>query len=315
MNFKWTGLLNHSRHPLRNSIFAVISLIIIMTASCSLFPTKSDSTDIRFNIDFKYGTRPSRPDPLRLLRQKAADINQLTKPHTSESIDVVRVMVLDFSKYNDLDEFLASDEYHEFIHVSNEWSGDLQYWSEWEKLFGQVLSIASNQTIAIEGDSARGNVPGVIGMNYFIVAMLEDGKIRYAGENMAAGKEGETETIYIEMYQWFFDDYTYYNESPVASIDILPDQATVYNGELQAFSCTIYYTDGTSQLNTNAPVWTTSPGIAGTISSTGNFTADQVNTGTEKVTATYYDSGIAFQDSAVVTVIPYTMGPPPYYSP
>ena len=209
MNFKWTGLLSRSRHRLRNSMFAVISLIII-TISCSLFPTKSDSTDTRFNIDFKYGTKFDGPDPLPLLHQKAAENHRLAKPLKPELIDVVRVMVLDFSKYNDLDEFFASDEYHEFIHVTSEWTGDLQYWAEWEKLFGQVLSIASNQTITIEGDSARGNVPGVIGMNYFIVAMLEDGKIRYAGENMAVGREGETETIEIEMYQWVFDDYTYY---------------------------------------------------------------------------------------------------------
>ena len=303
MNFKWTGGLNSSRHPVRNSIFSIIPLLII-TISCSLFPTKPDSTDIRFNMNFKYTDERNTSVPLRFLTQNTDGNFQLSKPDEALTIDVVCVLVLDFSKYDDLDEFFASEEYHDFIHVSSEWTGDLQYWAEWKKLFSQVLSIASNQTIPIEGDSARGNVPGVIGMNYFIVAMLEDGKIRYAGENMAIGEEGKTETIYIEMYQWFFEDYNYYNESPVAYINITPDRATVYNGELQAFSCTIYYTDGTSQLNTNAPVWTIAPGIAGTISPTGNFTADSVNTGTETITATYYSNNIAYQDSAVVTVIP-----------
>jgi hypothetical protein len=303
MNFKWTGGLNSSRHPVRNLTFSIIPLLMI-TISCSLFPTKPGSTDIRFNMNFKYADKRNTSVPLRFLNQNTDGNFQLSKPDIPLMIDVVCVLVLDFSKHNDLEEFFASEEYHEFIHVSSEWTGDLQYWAEWEKLFGQVLSIASNQTIPIEGDSARGNVPGVIGMDYFIVAMLEDGKIRYAGENMAIGEEGKTETIYIEMYQWSFDDYNYYNESPVAYIDITPDQATVYNGELQAFSCTIYYTDGTSQLNTNAPVWTIDPSIAGTISSTGNFTADPVNTGTETITATYYSNNIAYQDSAVVMVIP-----------
>jgi hypothetical protein len=314
MNFKWTGLSNNSRCPFRHSILVIISLQLII-ASCSLYPTKPGSTDIRFDMNFKYVDEKNISAPLLSLDRSRGENAPLSKPSEPVMIDVVCVLVLDFSKYNDLEEFFASEEYHEFIHVSSEWSGNLQYWAEWEKLFSQVLSIASNQTISIEGDSAIGNVPGVIGMNYFIVAMLENGKIRYAGENMAVGEEGKTQTIYIEMVQWFFDDYNYYNESTVAYIDITPDRATVYNGGLQALNCTIYYTDGTSRLNTNAPVWTTSPGIAGTISATGNFIADPVNTGIETITATYYSNNIAFQDSAVVTVIPYTTGPPPYYYP
>jgi hypothetical protein len=172
MNFKWTGGLNNSRHPVRNLTFSIIPLLMI-TISCSLFPTKPGSTDIRFNMNFKYADKRNTSVPLRFLNQNKDGIFQLSKPDVPLMIDVVCVLVLDFSKYNDLEEFFASEEYHEFIHVSSEWTGDLQYWAEWEKLFGQVLSIASNQTIPIEGDSARGNVPGVVGMNYFIVAMLE----------------------------------------------------------------------------------------------------------------------------------------------
>ncbi len=182
--------------------------VILLFSGCGLFPTSHQNERTRFSVDIQYSGKADQQgvQPF-LMSGRNTGMKNLQKTGYSETVDVVRIMVLDFSKYNDLDEFYASDEYHEYNHLIEHWSGDLSYWSEWEKLFSQSFSIAANQTAVIEADTARATVPGANGLNYFIVAMLENGKIRYAGENMALGEEGKTERIHIEVYEWWFSDY------------------------------------------------------------------------------------------------------------
>jgi len=70
-------------------------------------------------------------------------------------------------------------------------------------------------------------------------------------------------------------------------IEITPSSITLHNGQTQQFTCIAYYSNGDSADVTNQASWTTSPGIAGSITSTGFFTAHSTNIGDELITVSF----------------------------
>ena len=77
------------------------------------------------------------------------------------------------------------------------------------------------------------------------------------------------------------------DSNSLSYIIITPESVVLENSEKQKFGCTAYYSDGTSKSITTDVSWTITPGYAGTINESGEFTADETHTGTEIVTANY----------------------------
>ncbi|MBN1780953.1 hypothetical protein JW948_07515 [bacterium] len=302
---------------IRIAASAVLSLTVLFICSrCGMFPTQTGNGVPVFSMQIQYSGQLCPGSTFPFFRKgDSGSVHGLAKSFSVHSIDAVRVMVLDFSKYKDLEEFWNSEEYSDFLIIAREWTGDIDEWAEWERIFSKAFSIASNQTISIEGDTARGIVPGVSGLNYFIVAMLEKGKIKYAGESHARAEEGKTRNVEVQMYEWLGepDEYPYYYyEEPVDSIVVSPSEAVVQGGMVQQFTCRIYFSDGTMLDDSNDVIWANDPELAGTISADGLFQASTTTTGTEIITAVYYTTaGGNYTDTATVTVIPYIIGPYP----
>jgi uncharacterized protein YfaP (DUF2135 family) len=129
--------------------------------------------------------------------------SQMNKKMEAQSIDLARIMVADLSAHETIEAFWGSEDYREFMDDFNEWEGDLTKWSEWERLIGDHFEIISNQNLRIEDNRVRGTVPGVQGLNYFFVALLEDNVIQYDcfgdPDALAMGVEGETKEVAINM--------------------------------------------------------------------------------------------------------------------
>ena len=178
-------------------------LILIFSMQCTRVPTQpSDGkASLAFKVNYVSESEPGILGKNRLSNQEGS-VNSMAKIRANQEIDLVRVLILDLSEFDSLQVLLDSDDYHDYKHVRDSWEGDLTNWSEWEKLLGDYFKIIVNQNLTIESDSAKGSLTGVIGLNYFVIAMLKDGKVRYWGEGPVEGKEDHTEQVTINVYKW-----------------------------------------------------------------------------------------------------------------
>lgn len=101
------------------------------------------------------------------------------------------------------------------------------------------------------------------------------------------------------------NDESFADQVTLTRVEVTPEGAILANSGTQHFSSKAIYSDGTSQDLTDESIWSTSPGTAGSISSTGLFGADNANMGTEIVTATY--QGNQGQATVIVKVTPSEM--------
>ncbi|MBN2102441.1 hypothetical protein JW835_00200 [bacterium] len=274
----------------------------LLVLGCSLFPSAPDSEQPRFSFIMKFGKLPS-PNYAGV-NQHSETLNKITFP---DAVDKARVMVIDNSSYVMFEELTATSEWEAYEKDKFAWKGDLGLWNEWVDLIGGHFPIVTNTTLDIEGTHATGTIKGVLGLNSFIVGLEDGGRIRYWGEAQKNGFADSTQTVYI-----YVDPHNYFEggmpdtsaqQLSVDSIAVIPKEVTLQNNEAQAFTCRIHYSDGTYWETNYAPLWSTSPGMAGTISTTGYFVADGTATGTETVTATYSTDNMTYTDQSIVTVI------------
>ncbi|HEX9933814.1 MAG TPA: SUMF1/EgtB/PvdO family nonheme iron enzyme, partial [bacterium] len=190
-----------------------------------------------------------------------------------------------------------SDWFAEYTRVrDDEWTGDRNSWSEWVRFIGNYMHIAANQALKIEGQEASGMVAGAIGLNRIIVALIENNIIRYIGEGTALGVEGETQNIEIQVYSWSQGDD---GQVTVATVEIKPDSTLLFSNQTQQFSCVVRYSNWDTDTLTSEATWSVSPGIYGSINTSGRFQPSTSGEGNEKVKVSYQGK----QDSAKVKVI------------
>jgi formylglycine-generating enzyme required for sulfatase activity len=84
----------------------------------------------------------------------------------------------------------------------------------------------------------------------------------------------------------------------VSGIEIIPASDSLLNNQIRQFNCIANYSDGSLDTVTTQTTWSLSPGLAGSIDSTGVFTADQDQTGTEVITAVFG----GFESQATVVI-------------
>ncbi len=123
-----------------------------------------------------------------------------------QEIDLVRVMIVDFSNYEKWDSVTVTDEWDVFVNDRDTWAGDLSNWGEWEKLLGNHFRIVANQTLEIKEEYAEGVVPGALGLNAILVALLEENVIRYWGETYVHGVEGEASEVFVEVWEQYYEE-------------------------------------------------------------------------------------------------------------
>ncbi|MBC7185833.1 MAG: hypothetical protein H5U38_02245, partial [Calditrichaeota bacterium] len=248
----------------------------MLFSHCSKQPT-SDGREAGITLRFVYdpagapriGKAPGRP---------SAPAQPFAKRTGQEKVDIVRVMVLDFSAYDSAWQYFESEDYHTFEHARDNWPGDLKYWAEWRKLLGDFFRVVADQALSIEGDYAKGTVTGVVGLNYLCVGMIEGDSIRYWGEGAVMVREGEPAHAAVQV--WDMGPY-------LAWLEVRPYFVPLKNGLSQRFRCTAYYSDDREMDVTRAAVWSVQPDIAGSIDQTGLFLAGLQVTGEAAVLAVF----------------------------
>lgn len=188
------------------TFLVVAAFALLLTSGCgrqsSLAPEKAPG----LTLQFRYVDHPG--DPSKILAVPGSlPAPGMNKPFSAQGIDLVRVMVIDLSRWANSEEFFSSEEFQAYAtYRDSVWlpTTDETLWGEWEKLLGNYFQIVSNQTLAIESDSlARGTVVGAEGLNRILVALIQNGKIIYWGEGDAVGRKDETTSVMVEV--WLFN--------------------------------------------------------------------------------------------------------------
>ncbi len=217
-----------------------------------------------------------------------------------QSIDLARVMVIDFSAYRSWTEVTQSTWWEEYARARDTWAGNRQSWAEWKKFFGDYINIVSDQTLEIQGQEAVGTVNGVKGLNRIVVGLIQNNVIKYIGEGDGVGEEGETHEVEIQVFSWGGSG----NAVELSTVEVKPDSILLFSGQTNPFVCVARYSDWSTDTLTSQATWSVSPGTLGSINSTGRFQAGSGGDGNETVSASYRGQ----QATAKVKIVQGTPG-------
>ena len=219
----------------------------------------------------------------------------------SEDWNDVHVAVIDLSEYDNESSMRQDptwDEYHEAVHQWELGANGVVSWGGLKKPASYFPMIV-NQALDIEGEEAIGIVNAAIGLNHVFVGLTQGDQVIYGAKQIVTAVEGEVTTVHFYPERWAAEEAV-----TLTRIEVTPAQVTLGNGEIQNFTATAHYSNGSSTVVTSQTSWSTEPGTSGSIdASNGTFTADARQTGTETVTGTY--EGVS--DQSVVTVTASTL--------
>ena len=181
------------------NIKTTVLLVLVIAVSvwkCGQGPTEPESGKALFELNVRFGRIP---DPRFSLEQTPAEKDPLRKPVETglvlQQIDLARIMVVDLSAYGSIEEVQQSEAGRAYTEDLENWEGDLQNWDERKLLIARHFRIITDQQLTISDGQATGQVTGVIGLNFFFLAFIEQNVIRYVGEGNAVGVEGETRGV------------------------------------------------------------------------------------------------------------------------
>jgi uncharacterized protein YfaP (DUF2135 family) len=142
------------------------------------------------------------------------------KPHFSESpvspgrthvdksaglmaVDQVRILVLDLSRYDSWQEFIATEKGQRFHEVKHGDFMETVTWADWQKFYATYFTVVSDQSLEVNDTTATGTVTGVIGLNRFVIAFIQGDTIRYSGEADAQGREqAQPQEVDVSVERW-----------------------------------------------------------------------------------------------------------------
>ena len=117
-------------------------------------------------------------------------------------IDFIRVVVMDFSRFRNMDEFYLSPIYHDY--EQEFWKVQEKVremtWTDYLRIWSDYFTIVTDQTLAIKGGYAEGLVNGVEGLNKIVVSAIKDGKIIYYGEGHSLAGKNKSTKAHITMW-------------------------------------------------------------------------------------------------------------------
>jgi len=261
--------------------FLGVGFIALIFYSCNKPVSGPEDRSVRFTFDFQYMNSSQstflftpRGDRMAVPVGKAAGI---------QAIDLVRVMVFDFSAYGSWTEMTQSQWWQEYAREREGWTGNQQSWAEWKKFFGDHMNIVSDQTLDIRGQEAVGTVNGVQGLNGIVVGLIQNNVIQYMGEGSGMGVEGETHEVEIQVYSISGSG----NTLEVSTVGINPDSTLVFSSQTQQFVCAVRYSDWSYDTLTSQVTWSVSPGTLGSVNSNGQFQAGSGGDGIETLRVSY----------------------------
>jgi hypothetical protein len=265
----------------------VIFGILLLTAGCSKQPLAPEETT---RVHFKVTFLPSR--------QVSSNEGRLAKANLSATIDEAKVVVLDLSQYTSFEEF------HEALYNSGQQIDQIFYldnsipWVDWiatlkssaENLYGFYGTF----TLDMTDTGAVGTINVKPGLNFFGLAFLDQGEIKFMGTTMDSIADGKDNLVELQIYRLFKKDY------PRITIYSPSNGDTLFARQQAWFRCGAWDAqDG--QLSDEQIQWSSSlDGVLGT----GIELSDTLSVGTHVIRATATDRDGHVSSAAVrVTVL------------
>jgi hypothetical protein len=181
----------------RITIALAVGAALILIGGCGnpISPDSNKTVHIKFQFQNTGGPRNTLAVAVSF---DALSKGGLQKSLGVETIDMVRLMVLDMSALGSWNEFGATDAGREYLDLRANWQGDDTNWAEWKKFLVDYIPVISDQTLEIRGNEAVGNVTGVVGHTSFAAGLFWGSRVKYWYQGDAHGEEGET--VVINLY-------------------------------------------------------------------------------------------------------------------
>jgi uncharacterized protein YfaP (DUF2135 family) len=156
----------------------------------------------------KHATEPGSGSAVFVLRPHFTDAaspaapSSASKPNGRQAIDQVRILVLDMSRYDSWDEFIATAKGQRFLEEQSGEFAETVTWAEWQRFYGSNFLVVSDQALAVNDTAAVGTVTGVLGLNRFVIGFVENDSIRFSGEAAAVGRSGKPQEVEMQVGRW-----------------------------------------------------------------------------------------------------------------
>lgn len=171
-------------------LIVFISGMLLISVACQKSVVESDANDVLLDIPSEIRTVPL----IAPLAVQSDTVSSISKAKVRNA-DLARVMVVDLSAYRDSEALSVSDQYGDYLTALETWRGDFSFWSDYEKVIGDHFTIVTNQTLDIVGDYVEGTVPGVVGLNRVVIAIIRNFRIAAWGEGDVTGVAGESAAV------------------------------------------------------------------------------------------------------------------------
>ncbi len=245
--------------------------LLLLTFSCSKQPlAPQTAATVHFKVDFVQSRPGSQGE------------GHLAKPALSATIDEAKVVVLDLSKYKSFEEF------HQALYSGDQQADQLLYlgnsipWDDWvnnlKSAAGDLYGFYGTFTLAMTDTGAVGEISVQPGLNFFGLAFLDQGEIKFVGRSMDSVAGDKDNVVELQVYRVFKKDY------PNVTIYSPSNDDTLFTQPVNFFCSAWDEQDG--QLPDQQVEWSSSlDGVLGT----GIQISDSLSAGTHIIRATATD--------------------------
>jgi hypothetical protein len=176
-------------------IILAVLMTFVISIRCNKQPSNPEKKAVQFNFIFQKAD-DAEAQSSSALPIIASPASALQKALDLQTFEMVRIMVIDLSEYEDWENFADSSETGR-AYMANRavWDGDRGNWAEWKKFWQDYATIVVDQTLEIQATEAVGTVAGVIGLNEFVAALFQNGRVRWWVSGEGYGEEGETHDV------------------------------------------------------------------------------------------------------------------------
>ena len=245
--------------------------IVLLAFGCSKQPlAPQKNTTVHFKVNFVQA------------RPGSGNQGHLAKPALRATIDEAKVVVLDLSKYKSFEEF------HQALYSGGQEADQLLYlghsipWDDWvnelKSSAGDLYGFYGTFTLAMTDTGAVGEISVQPGLNFFGLAFLDQGEIKFIGTAMDSVSGDKDNEVQLGVYRVFKKDY------PNVTIYSPTNGDTLFDQPVNFFCNAWDEQDG--QLPDNQIQWSSSlDGVLGT----GTQISDSLSAGTHIIRATATD--------------------------
>ena len=261
-------------------------LLLMLTFfwQCEHRITGTDEHEPVVTLDIRYVDHINLDGPLKGMLEPYGLAKKEPLSET-QGFDEVRALVFDLNRSTEED-FIDEDAFEQGL--TNLFENQTLYrWTSWRDFLKEHIPLISESKLDVDYENwiAKGEVKGVEGLNWILIAFIQSDSIYYFGDGSVWAEAGEKAESVIEVGP---TDYweSNYNTTPT-ELSLTSESATVTAGDFLQLTCTAYYADNSSEDITLDVTWSVVPSEAGYVNIIGEFESSASYVGTATITAAY----------------------------